>query len=267
MERIKHALEKVKKEPGRFTNKKVGTTVPVRVSSDLERLRYTTSRVVELQPAHLEKHRIITYQKDDPRGGYFDILRTKILRRMEDEGWRTLAITSPTGGAGKSVVAINLAMAIAQQTNGTALLADFDLRRPRVAQYLGLPAGLSLNEVLVGECGVEEALVNPSLPRLLVLPTHQAELRPAELLASGRVTSLIHELRNRYPERKVILDLPPVLETDDVLAVLPRVDCVLLIVADGESTQEQVEACMLQLPAEKVLGVALNKTSVAGADY
>lgn len=267
MERIKHALEKVKKEPGRFAHKKGGGSVPVRVSTDLEKLHYTTSRIVELQPQHLEKNRIIAYQKDDPRGGYFDILRTKVLRIMDDNGWRTVAVTSPTGGAGKSVVAINLAMAIAQQTNGTALLADFDLRRPRVAQYLGLPPGVSLNELLSGQCAVQEALINPSLPRLLVLPTQRAELRPAELLASGRVTGLIHELRNRYPERKVILDLPPVLEADDVLAVLPRVDCVLLIIGNGESTQEQLEACMSQLPADKLLGVALNKTTVSGVDY
>lgn len=267
MEKIKQALEKVAREPGRFSNKKARGTIPVRVATDLENLRYTRSQVVELDSSHLEKHRIIAYRKDDPRGGHFDILRTKVLRRMEEQGWKTLAITSPTGGAGKTVVAINLAMAVAQQTNGTALLVDLDLRRPRVAQYLGLPSGLSINEVLTGDCGVAEALVNPSLPRLLVLPTQRAELRPAELLASDRTANLLHELRSRYPERKVILDFPPMLEADDVLAVLPQVDCVMLVIADGESTEEQIEACVRQVPAEKLLGVALNKTAVPGTDY
>jgi hypothetical protein len=82
---------------------------------------------------------------------------------MEEHGWRTLAIVSPVPECGKTVVAINLAISIAHHTDKTAMLVDFDLRKPKIGEYLGLPAGKSLNEVLEGDADVSEAFVNPGM--------------------------------------------------------------------------------------------------------
>jgi protein-tyrosine kinase len=141
---------------------------------------------------------------------------------MEEHGWRTLAIVSPVPECGKTVVAINLAISIAHHTNKTAMLVDFDLRKPKIAEYLGLPDGPSLNEVLEGNADASEAFVNPGMPKLVVMPVARPIRKSAEMLASAKVKQLIRDLRERYKERIVIFDLPPLLNVDDAISVLPQ---------------------------------------------
>jgi protein-tyrosine kinase len=222
-------------------------------------VHYTQTDVVSMDAAHLERHRVVSHQKTHPASWAFDVLRTQVLQKMDENGWRTLAITSPSVESGKTVVAINLAMSIAQQTNRTALLVDFDLRRPSVARYLGLNRSMSLNDFLDGRVNIEEALVNPGVERFVVLPTNQPVTGASEVLSSAKVGNLIGELRERYSDRIVIFDLPPVLAADDVMTVLPRIDCVLLVVGSGVSTQNEVEEAMGRLSKANLLGVVLNK--------
>lgn len=149
---------------------------------------YVQTKVVPLRAEHLERHRIVAYNKNSNMSGPIDLLRTQVLKAMEENGWRTLAITSPTPEAGKTVLAINLAMSIAHHTTKTALLVDFDLRRPKVGSSLGLPMDKALNELLADEAGLEEVLVNPTLPRFVVLPTRVPIPLSTEVLS----LSLIH---------------------------------------------------------------------------
>ncbi|MDO8413478.1 MAG: protein tyrosine kinase, partial [Gallionellaceae bacterium] len=157
MERIKQAIEKAKnqqpKEVGSFVQQPASPDVTFvsgiqQPSDTLEGVSYKQTRVSKLQVDHLEKNRIFAFNKNDPTSVIFDVLRTQILQKMEEKGWRTLAITSPTPKVGKTVIAINLAMSIAQKTNKTAMLVDFDLRQPRIGLYLGLAMEKSLNDLL-----------------------------------------------------------------------------------------------------------------------
>src|SRR5262249_817984 len=93
---------------------------------------------VALDSAHLETHRVIAHDIADPRSKSFDMLRTQVLEAMEVKCWRSIAITSPTAGCGKTVVSVNLAMSIARQQTRPVLLVDLDLQKPQVANYLGL---------------------------------------------------------------------------------------------------------------------------------
>ena len=245
MERIKEAIEKAKSQSGvtRMPGQNHAEHPPVKlvkapaqnVRAELDpEVSYSQTPVIKLDMAHLERHRIVAHQKLHPASWAFDFLRTQVLQKMDENGWRTLAITSPTMESGKTVVAINLAIGIAQQTNRTSLLVDFDLRRPRVASSLGLQREVSLNQVLTG----------PS---------------SAEVLGSSRVAALMDELREHYEDRIVVVDLPPVLAADDVLALLPRVDCVLMVVGNGVSTKKEIEESMNRLAKFQLLGVVLNK--------
>jgi protein-tyrosine kinase len=270
MERIKEAVEKAKSQRAgpqpplhvaavRSTTKLASDVVQESVSGTDAEVHYRQTPVVELDPAHLESQRIVAHQKSHPVSWAFDLLRTQVLQKMDENGWRTLAVTSPTMESGKTVVAINLAIGIAQQTNRTSLLVDFDLRRPRVASSLGLKGKISLNEVLTGNARVEQAMVNPGIPRFVVLPTQQSIPSSAELLGSSRVAALMGELREHYSDRIVVVDLPPVLAVDDVLAILPRIDCVLMVVGNGTSTRKEIDEAMSRLSKFQLLGVVLNK--------
>lgn len=275
MERIKLAIEKAKAAEADSARPDVpllrkvsdsetlagasSSAITREASPGASSVHYTQTAVVSMDAAHLERHRVISHQKTHPASWAFDVLRTQVLQKMDENGWRTLAITSPSVESGKTVVAINLAMSIAQQTNRTALLVDFDLRRPSVARYLGLNRSLSLNDFLDGRVNIEEALVNPGVERFVVLPTNQPVAGASEVLSSAKVGTLIGDLRERYSDRIVIFDLPPVLAADDVMTVLPRIDCVLMVVGSGVSTQNEVEEAMGRLSKAKLLGVVLNK--------
>ena len=166
MERIKEAVEKARAgQPTAVSSVRKNGEAPIfaqgRPSADLESITYTQTRVVTLDPRHLEENRIIALNKTDPRAMAFDILRTKILGAMGANRWRTIAITSPKPDCGKSIVAINLAISLARQTDHTVLLADFDLRRPRLSTYLGLPQEDALVECIDGRREMRDALINP----------------------------------------------------------------------------------------------------------
>ena len=222
-------------------------------------IEYRQTKVVHLDPSHLEKNRIISFSKTDERTVSFDRLRTVIMRTMKDNGWRTLAVTSPTASCGKTTVSLNLALSIAHQTEQTVLLADFDLRDPNISEYLGLPESPSLVDYLSDQVSLPEVFVNPGIPRLTLLPNHKAILNSAETMMTSKMHNMVNEIRNRYDTRLVIFDLPPMLTTDDALAFLPQVDCVLVVLASGQSTKSQVKETMTLLQNTNIVGTVLNK--------
>ena len=191
----------------------------------------------------------------------------QVLQKMEENGWRTLAVISPVPECGKTVVAINLAISIAHYTSKTAMLVDFDLRRPRVGAYLGIPPEKSLNDVLSGEAELSEAFVNPGMPKLVVVPTSKPVQKSAEILSSKKVSDLIKDLRDRYQERIVIFDLSPMLNSDDAISVLPQIDCVLVVVGNGMVTPAEMAESMHHLNSANLLGVVLNKAQVQPRKY
>ncbi len=267
MERIKQAIDKARAQApasAPFAEPAARGTPhtappPPRPHVQAMDVSYVHTEVVPLDPAHLEEHRIVAYNKASQHNWAFDVLRTQVLQKMDEKGWRTLAITSPTLESGKTVVSINLAMSIAHHSQRTAMLVDFDLRRPRVASYLGLSRNPSLNEVLAGQAQLHEAMVNPGLPRLVVVPTNRPVPKAAEVLSSQSVGALIEDLRDRYDDRTVIFDLPPMMAGDDVMSVLPRIDAVLMVIGNGNSTKSEIEESMRHIPADRLLGVVLNK--------
>ena len=267
MERIKQAIEKVKMQQSETekstppeTRGDISAQVNAQQAADaLDELQYNQTKVVKLRPAHLERGRIFAFNKNDSMSVTFDVLRTQILQKMEEKGWRTLAITSPTPAVGKTFVAINLAMSIAQKNNRTAMLVDFDLRHPRIGAYLGLPMEKSLNDLLERDEDVTEILVNPDIPRLVILPTKNAVHTPSETLSSKKISDLIKDLRQRYDSRIIIFDLPSLLHSDDAIAVIPQIDCILMVVANGMSTKREIDDSLRHLSKSNLLGTVFNK--------
>jgi protein-tyrosine kinase len=225
--------------------------------------RGVTSRdVLHSDPRHLEKHRIVAHQKHNPNSGAFDLLRTQVLHKMSRNGWNTLGVVSPSPGAGKTVVSINLALSIAQLKDRTSILLDFDLRRPSVFDYLGVKSEPSLNEVLAGEADFGEALVSPLLPTMSVIAANRPVPNSAELLSSAQMTSLLEEVKGRYADRVVIVDLPPILNADDAIAVMPNLDCILVVVGSGMSSRRELEDTLRYLPTTNLIGTVLNKAQI-----
>ena len=225
-------------------------------------VEYEKTRVVTLNNDLLAKNRIVAFNKNNHLSLGFDILRTQVIEKMLKNGWRTLAVSSPVPACGKTMVSINLGMSIAHHTNRTAMLVDFDLRRPAISKYLGLSSGPTLNDVLSGDATVSESLVNPGLDRFVILPTAMPVKHSSEVLSSRKVSNLITDFRERYAERIVIFDLPPLLGTDDAMIMLKQVDCVLVVVGDGMVSKTDLEESMRYVDKDKLLGTILNKAKL-----
>ena len=217
-------------------------------------------RPVVLDEAYLESARIIGHDVTDPRAKSYDILRTHVLQAMDLHDWHLLGITSPTKGCGKTLTSINLALSICRQMERAVLLIDMDFRKPQLAARLGVESNIGLLDVIDGRVALSEAMFQVRAGRhsLLVLPTDPTDVS-AELIASRAMQAFIQELRRDFRSYVVILDLPPMLVSDDVTALLPQIDCALLVAAVGTSTVAEIEECGRHLQSTNLVRVVVNK--------
>ncbi len=219
------------------------------------------ARRFALDRAALDARRVIFPEDRSLVSDAYRMLRTQLLQRARQRGARVIGIASPADGDGKTLTAVNLALALAAEPNQTILLADLDLRRPSVAQLLGVPEQRGVESVLRGEIGIDEALWRPEgRERLAILPAAPLEGPTSELLAGERARAFIQELRSRYVDRLVLLDLPPVLLTDDVLTLAPLLDGVLLVVAERRTRREDLLRTQQLLSGVPQLGMVLNRS-------
>jgi protein-tyrosine kinase len=272
MEKIKDALGKAKSKTSGFTKEPVNIVKSAsnklpELSDVIKSIIYTKTAVVGLDPVHLEDNRIVAQNNNDPTGWIFDTLRTQVLQIMEENNWRSLAIISPTQAAGKTTVAVNLAISIAKQPQKTAMLVDFDLRRPNVAKYLGIKHEKSLNDYLSSNTDLSEIIVNPNIPHLTIIATNKPVKMSSETLSSTKIQKLVIELKERYDSRIVIFDLPPILSADDAMVLLPLVDCALLVLGDGLHSESEITQTMRLLSKSNILGAVVNRAEVEHTPY
>jgi capsular exopolysaccharide synthesis family protein len=230
-------------------------------AQSVDDITYTSTRSVTLDSQHLRDNLIIGGIDDKRIIDSYKVLRTRVLQRMQQNNWKTLGITSLAENEGKTLTAINLALAIAMQQNNTVVLVDADLRRPSIHKYLGFVPELGLYDYLQSNVAVEEILVHPNIDRLVLLPGNESTYDASELLASPKMAHLVEELKSRYRSRLVLFDLPPVHVGDDVLAFAPHLDTVLIVVEDGKSRSELFIKAIELLEGTDIIGAVLNKSS------
>ena len=203
------------------------------------------NRDISLNNDHLESNRIIAHDIRDLRSRAFDMLRTQILQSMDVRAWQFLGITSATAACGKSVVATNLALSIARQPERSVLLIDMDLQKPQVANYLGLNSDRGIVSVLAGKTSLQDALVSARIRngQVLVLPCEMRMANSSAWIASRAMDALLQEIKRSFPNWTVVIDLPPILASDDVISILPRLDCVAFVVGAGTTTPEEIKEC------------------------
>lgn len=232
-------------------------TLPV----DSELFKYTQTRIQTTESKLLREHRIITGFKPGRWLESNKMLRTRCLQLMDIMNWNTLAITSPSQQSGTSLTAANLAICIAMELDRSALLVDANFQNPSICQLFGLEANTGLGDYLLNDLPLSEMLINPDLDRLVILPAGKEMLNSTEMLRSPKMIRLVNELKNRYPSRIIIFDLPPLLSQADTLSFSPYVDCVLLVVDEGHTKTEELKHAASLLKDINVLGTVLNKAS------
>jgi len=263
MDRISKALEQAKQGVAKTRPHKARTEEIVSV----EPINYTKTKKVALSSDLLRENRIFIGTENTQIVDTYGLLRTRVVKAMRKNNWKTIGVTSPDPSVGKTVTAINLAISIALDHNYSTLLVDTDLRRPGISKSLGLECKCGLSDYLTDDKSMEDLLLNPEIEHLVIAPTNRVESGSSELLSSPRMRRFVEEAKERYPERLVIFDLPPVLVGDDVVALSQHLDTLLIVVEDGKTQSKDLNRATELLKDVNILGVVLNKGTAVSDQY
>ena len=189
----------------------------------------------------------------------FRVLRSRILHPDTDTPpCRTIMVTSTAPKEGKSFVAANLGIVMAQGVDHQALLVDCDLRRPVLAGLFGLSQQKGLASFLQTGGDIADLIVQTSINKLGILPSGKPPVNPAELLGSARMDGLIRDLAEGNDDRFVIFDTPPILAASEVIGLAQKIDGVVLVVRQGASSRTQIRKIIDLIGKEKVIGIVFN---------
>lgn len=215
---------------------------------------------VTLDALRLERNGLFVNPSAHPAANAFDILRTRILLAMQENGWRRIAVTSPTQGCGSTLVAANLALSLARRPDSRTLLVDLDLRNPGLATTFGLNETNRLRAMLQGAQPIEAHMIRAGRTLALGLNGH-AEDTASEILQSAYTADTMTALIERLDPEVAIFDMPPALVADDLMAALPLFDAVLLVASGTVSRAEDITACeRLFADHLPLIGVVLNRS-------
>ncbi len=256
---MKKALERAKAERTTGEPPAQEPARPFEASPECVAPVYARTRTVEVSRDGLIENRIVALDLQNPVTDQFKLLRTRIFHRSRAQGWNTLQITGFNNGEGKSLVAANLAISIAQDARQTTLLVDLDFRNPSLQRLFGLGDDVAgLSAYFTQETPLEEILINPGIDKLTILPAGDRIAQAPELMGSPRMEALVKELKHRYCDRYILFDTPPVNECPDPLVFSEYVDAVILVARAEQTTLESIQSAMSLVPRDKVLGVVLN---------
>jgi receptor protein-tyrosine kinase len=179
-----------------------------------------------------------------------------------------ILVTSALPGEGKTFVALNLAMSVAMEIDHAAMLIDGDVLRPSIFARLNLEPQTGLMDALVdAKVRVTDLLVGSNVPKLTLLAAGTAQDRAEELLASAAMDSLLDELSERFHDRVIIIDSPPLLMTTESRALAERAGQVVLVVEADRTPREQVARAMETLSNCPIVLSVLNKSRAIESDY
>lgn len=256
MEKIQQALERAKKQREGSGKGDIRQSQAI----DVQSIEYTTTRSIEGHVGMQRENRILSAMEHSSYVDAFKILSTQVMQRMAEHQWSSLAITSVGDDEGKTTTAINLGISIAREIEYTVLLVDTNLRKPELHKYFGITPELGLSDYLKSDIDLADILIKPGdIDHFVILPGGTPIMNSTEMLGSPKMCSLVKELKERYPKRIIIFDLPPVLHTAETLSFVPCVDCALIVTEDDVTKESELKHTVELLSVTNVIGTVLNK--------
>jgi capsular exopolysaccharide synthesis family protein len=221
--------------------------------------------VVAFDPSSEKRPLVMQSAPSSTHAEAFRKLRTNLQFVNVDERPRSVVVTSSVSGEGKSVTAANLALTLAE-SGMRVLLMDGDLRKPRIATYLGLEGAAGLTTVLSRQAAVEDVIQLWGTRQLAVLPSGSIPPNPAELLGSQQMINLLSSLRETFD--MVVIDAPPLLPVTDAAVLATIADGAMLVVRHGSTTHDQLHQAVRNLRNvdAAIVGSVLNMAPVKGPD-
>lgn len=254
MSKIKDALKRAKLEH------EGGDSFALLQEPVLQSEHKPQTRVVDYFEAAVIKHKIITpYFDNKELIEQFKLLRTKILLETQGHDNRTILITSCLEQEGKTFTAINLAITFAREVDQTVLLVDVNLKNPSVLTCFGIEQEKGLTDYLLYDEPLPTLLVRPGIEKLTILPSGPHSENSAEVLRSQKMKQLVRDMKERYGDRYIFFDAPPMLGSVDAMVLSEYVDRTLFVIESGRIKPHQVSEALSRLDKTKLLGTVLNK--------
>jgi capsular exopolysaccharide synthesis family protein len=209
---------------------------------------------------------LTTLENRSPAAEQFRTLRTNMQFIQIDKRLKTLVVTSPLPGEGKSTIAANLSIVLAQQES-RVLLIDTDLRKPSVHYTFEIPNNIGFTNVVTNQAGITNAVKRTFNPNLSVLSSGPLPPNPSELLASKRMKRFIEEAKKQYDY--IVFDAPPVNAVTDGLILSSMVDGTILVIRNGKTEIEQAKKAVSSINKVEgnLLGAVLNDCPVTDNPY
>tara|TARA_R110000772_G_scaffold231560_1_gene342330 strand:- start:1077 stop:1928 length:852 start_codon:yes stop_codon:yes gene_type:complete len=196
----------------------------------------------------------------------FRQIKRKLLNNAFGNASKTLhhsnliMVSSAKPNEGKTFVAINLALSIALEQDKTVLLIDADVLRPSVVRELGVEEKPGLIEYLLGKSEkVSDIIYNTDIDKLKLIPAGKPHHLSNELLASEKMATFANELANRYPDRIVIFDCPPLIGVTETLVLASLMGQGIIVVEESKTSIADIQAATRHLNEDLALGLVLNK--------
>jgi len=260
MEKLQAALDKARRSRSeRIASPETAPVVPQAQDTPSASLlaRWQALTTLEIPDKHLIQRRVVT-RSARKAATPFDILRTKALLQMRQNGWTRLAITSPMPRSGKTTMACNLALGLGRQSDLRSMLFDLDLRDPSVHKFFKTRPPYGISEMLTGAVPFEEQALRYG-DNVAVSMAQRAESDPTRILLAEETAEQLAAIQAVYEPDVMIFDLPSVLVNDDSRAFLENADCALIVVRADATYYSEFETCQREVAEHtNVLGVVLN---------
>jgi succinoglycan biosynthesis transport protein ExoP len=220
---------------------------------------------ISFDPSAVDKPLIV---QDDPRSvraEAFRTLRTNLQFLEVESGARSFVITSSIPSEGKTTTSANLAIALAD-SGAQVVIIDADLRRPKLASYMGIEGAVGLTDVLISRAELADVLQPWGRGNLVVLPAGTVPPNPSELLGSRAMASLIHTLEMEFDV--VLIDLPPLLPVTDAALVSKLTRGAIVVVAAGRTHKGELAGAIATLEnvGANVAGIIMTMMPTKGPD-
>lgn len=233
------------------------------------------SRTLKVDLNKLRQQRMIAPDGErTPISESFRRIKRHILANVANPkaalGTNLVMITSPLPGEGKTFCTINLAISMAMEMDSTVLLVDADVARPSVTSVLGInvEGEQGLMDVLLGRrIDLADVICKTDIGKLSVLPAGARHARATEVLASEAMRTLLQEMAERYHDRVIIFDSPPLLAASEACVLASHMGQILVVVEAGRTTETALKDAVSRIESSNVVGVLLNKGAPPGAGY
>jgi receptor protein-tyrosine kinase len=221
----------------------------------------------------LHKQNIMTPDGErTPIAESFRRIKRQVLAKADDPkaGAPTnlVLVTSALPGEGKTFCAINLAISIALEMDHNVLLVDADVAKPTVLEVFGLNAEAGLMDLLRDRrIELTDVMCKTDIGKLTLLPRGTAHKNATELLASDAMDDLLRELAERYRNRIIVFDSPPLLAASETAVLAGKMGQIVMVVEAGKTTQAALKAALGHVDSSKLAGLVLNKGQGPGLGY